>query len=288
MGINASTSIKDSTNKTLNKVSNDALTEYSQEHKSRGSLTQTVKVVNGETGEINCGEGQFIVINEGKFELGALGHMKSENIQAIANDMLEKFTSETEKTMKAQNSKLNLGQTNIQTDVTKMHNSLENIVEQSVKTSIKNSVKVEGDLVQTVSITNYGIIRGNGCRLGNVGAMKLVSDAVTDGVMKQIADNKVVKETLEKYKLTMESKNVGINPLDVFMWFAVGALGLFAMIGFVYGAYYIAADPSKPSPGAQVAQVIDSGTAAATAAAAARGGGGVGGAGGLVGGGVWW
>lgn len=233
----------------VNKVLNKFRVETSQ---SSGSVNKVI--VRPKNVKMKCGSLTASISN--KVNLGALSNLDFQSASQLTGKLSAKVGTDLVKRMVQQNEDLNLGQTNVATDSTKVktliNNSMKNVVKNEISNSMTQSTTMKNTVIFEPEFSDFDI--AGECSFSVKQVVDMVADNVTTGIMQNIMDNKAVTEIMDRYKLEMDQSNKGVDPFGFIKYIAIAVVSFLVIVFLVIVGFFFL--PGKSKMAARVPMVL--------------------------------
>ena len=143
MGGNVSKSDYTNINTKLQSMTINAMSSFVSEVNQQNSATNNM-TIGGDGSEITCMLG-MVVSQSVSMGLSAMGNLDAKASNALSSSLTESISNEITRSLKQQNTGLNLGQANVSMDSTTIKNHLENNMKASLSTGVRSVLSMNTD-----------------------------------------------------------------------------------------------------------------------------------------------
>lgn len=211
MGVNLSKnqykSIYDQATSMMTKVVN----EYTTTANTISSLNQKIHVVNGVTGDMECGDTGAVLTNDATSTVAALYSLKNVSDSTAYNDLVSKMTDAITNSVKATNTGLNIGQANVSINDTSIQNTIKTVINNELKNTVNQVFNTMSTNNQEIIFTNYGKVSGGQCSFTNVAVTSMFVEMMLTNTARNLVQNYSEVASSNTNTNTAELSNEGVS-----------------------------------------------------------------------------
>jgi len=210
MGANVSTNVSDTLQSTITNVTTQFLNSYSQTTESTSSITQNfILNVIGDARCDNLGVNQFA-----SSTMGSIAQLQNNMTADFQNQLENQLSTAIDEMTKQKNSGLNLGQTNVSSNVNKVKNFITNNISSVVKNSISSVLSNYSATSQNITVNIGGSLFAQNCTFTQESTVKMIAQNASSNMMSLLESNSVTNKALTDLQMTADQSNVGLSLLD--------------------------------------------------------------------------
>lgn len=197
-------------NTTINNIINTNYVSQSSEIQGVSSMKITI-----EDSKIRA-DCNFKILNTIENSLKSFAYGISNNLVSISNEDITSIQNDIQKQITQANEKLNLFQSNVVEDTTIISNNIINSITNNIKNKLTTLQKSLEIAQADTDVTIKGIDCDGNFTIENYISQMMDTKLISEQTVNDIISNQNNTDILNKYKIEISQKNVGIDPTIIF------------------------------------------------------------------------
>lgn len=242
MGINVSNQFYENIYSDIFAASTEVLQAYVTENRQALKGKQTIRLVTGSGGVLDCGSGKLVISTAAQITAETMLDVTADSSVDMAKEIISRSMQNIEQTIDQTNKALNLGQIGVANLTQKIRQEVQTILSDKLATQIStlSQIDIDGEQVIDVNISGGSIVRaGGGCEFTEDLTIYGMAQTVSRTVMDAVLQSKALRDYATVSRQTSSQTNTGVSaPWEALRDFAIAAAVVLGVVVLAIGVAF--------------------------------------------------